>query len=77
MEADLHHFDEEQDPGTHQSEKRDPDPVPHHNVSDPQHCIILYRHEENSLRIGSRVCTVYRFASEHFFRDRRNGCLLL
>jgi hypothetical protein len=49
MVADLHHFDEEQDPGPHhseesdpdpdpqQSEKRDPDPDPHHSVSYPQH----------------------------------------
>ncbi len=51
MVADLQHFDDEQDPNTHQSEQSDPDlhksekwdpdpnPNPHHSVLDPQHCI--------------------------------------
>jgi hypothetical protein len=42
--ADLHHFDEEQNPDLYQSERSDPqqsekrDPDPLHSFSDPQHC---------------------------------------
>ncbi len=88
MVADLHHLDEEEDPGPHQSEKSDPEPDPqqsekrdpypdpdtHHSVSDPQHCCIGMK---KNLCLGSRVCTVYSSAREHIFRDRKNRCLLL
>ncbi len=39
MNADLHHFDEEQDPDPYQNEKWDPGS--HHGNVDPQHLFLL------------------------------------
>jgi hypothetical protein len=70
MVADLHHFDEEQDPGPHQSEesdpdpdphqseKRGPDPDPHHSVSDPQHNCKLYRPGDKPIPRQPRLYSV-------------------
>ncbi len=40
--ADSFHFDNEQDPDPHQSEKRNSDQDPHQGDTDPQHWFEVY-----------------------------------
>jgi hypothetical protein len=84
--ADLHHFDEEQDPGPHQSEKSDLDPDPKQSEkrdTDWIHIIVfrirntMYRHAEKPFPRQPRLYNVHNRKRSLFLRQKERASATL